>query len=198
MKSKYKIIFFLKTNFLIFITSLLYFCAPIEVSDKVVFDNNLLNKISINAAIRNINNVYEVNYLDPYVDTELSVTPLTRLNNWIKSNIIVFGSRNKLDINVIEASITKTERDIDNKKKFEEKKEFYYEINFIIEYIIYNNDNLILATSKVKTKRSKTSSIFTSLDEKEKIMETLILDALIDISKKSDEVLKIHMTDYII
>ena len=56
----------------------------------------------------------------------------------------------------------------------------------------------ILATTEIEAKRSTTSSKFISLYEKEMIIDTLILDALIDVSLKSEELLKKHMFEYML
>ena len=89
----YKIIF----PFFVFIA--LFSCQPIEILDDVVFDNNLLTKININAEQKYINNIYEINYVDPYIDHSIKYPPLLRINNWLEQNINVFGSQNKLTIN---------------------------------------------------------------------------------------------------
>ena len=56
----------------------------------------------------------------------------------------------------------------------------------------------MLATINAETERTTTSGKFISLNEKERILDTLILDALIDISLKSDELLKTHLSEYLI
>ena len=76
--------------------------------------------------------------------------------------------------------------------------ELYYEITYIIEFVIYNNNNVILATSEVEVKRSTTSDKFISLKEKENIAEKIILDALTDVSIKSEKLLKMYMFEYIL
>ena len=56
----------------------------------------------------------------------------------------------------------------------------------------------MFASINAETERSTTSSKFISLSEKERILDTLILEALIDISLKSDELLKTHMSEYLL
>ena len=56
----------------------------------------------------------------------------------------------------------------------------------------------MLATIKAETKRTTTSSTFISLNERERILDALILDALIDISSKSNVLLKTHMSEYLL
>ena len=198
MKKKISIKKILKIKTIFFIFFIIFSCQPVEILDDIVFDNNLLTKISINAKEKLINEVYEINYIDPYIDHSIKNPPLFRLNNWLDQNIKIFGSQNKLTIDIIKASLTKIERENKNIKKYQEKTEFFYEIHFIIDFKLYNDSNFILAITKAEAKRSTTSSKYISLNEKENIFDTLILDALIDISLKADELLKIHMHEYIL
>jgi len=121
-----------------------------------------------------------------------------RLKDWISQNISIFGSQNKLIINIVDASLKKTERENEDKKKYQEKTEFFYEIHFLIEFELFDDNNFMLATINAETERSTTSSKFVSLNEKERVLDTLILEALIDISLKSDELLKTHMSEYLL
>ena len=173
-------------------------CQPTDIIEDIVFDNNLLKKISLSAETKIINNYYDVKYSDPYIDHSLENPPFNRLNNWLSDNIIVFGSQNKLIINIVDASLTRIERENQNQKKYAEKKEFFYEINFVVEFNLYNDDEIILATTLVKTNRTTTSGKFISLNEKQRIIDSMTLDALIDISKKSNDLLKIHMFEHIL
>ena len=92
----------------------------------------------------------------------------------------------------------KTEITNDNFKKYEEKTIFLFEIHYLAEYILYDDANLILATTTVETNRTITSGKFISLIESERIVDNLILDALIDFSNKSQELIKQHMAGYIL
>ena len=116
----------------------------------------------------------------------------------MSQNIGIFGSQNKLVINIVDASLKKTERENKNQKKYQEKTEFFYEINFFIAFELYDDNDFMLSTINAETKRTTTSSKFLSLSEKERILDTLILDALIDVSVKSDELLKEHMSQYLL
>ena len=73
-----------------------------------------------------------------------------------------------------------------------------YEANFLVEFILYNDDNAILANTIVEAKRTTTSGKFISLDENEKIIDNLIYDCLIDFTKKSNELIKDHMKNFIL
>ena len=188
----------LKKYFIFFFLFFIFSCQPIEDFDEIIFDNNILTKITINANKKFINEIYQISYVDPYIDHSIKNPPVLRLKNWLDQNISIFGSQNTLVINIIDASLTRTERKNNDKKKYQEVNEFFYEINFIVEYELYDDSNYIIATSTTKAIRSTTSSKFISINEKERIIDTLILDALIDISLKSEELIKAHMKQFIL
>jgi hypothetical protein len=188
----------LKIKIIFFLLFFIFSCQPVEMLDEVIFEYNQLSKISINAKEKLINEVYEINYVDPYIDYSIKKPPVLRLKDWISQNISIFGSQNKLIINIVDASLKKTERENKNKKKYQEKTEFFYEIHFLIEFELYDDNNFTLATINAETERTTTSSKFISLSEQELILDTLILEALIDISIKSDELLKTHMSEYLL
>ena len=188
----------LKIKNIFLILFFVFSCQPIEVLDEVIFEYDQLPKISINAKKKLINEVYEINYVDSYIEHSINKPPISRLNDWISQNISIFGSQNKLVINIIDASLKKTEKESENKKKYQEKTEFYYEIHFLIKFELYDDNNFMLVAINAETKRTTTSSKFISISEKERILDTLILDALRDISIKSDELLKTHMSEYLL
>ena len=141
MKIKLNINKLLKIFFLLLIFPPLFSCQKVEILDEVIFDNNLLSKFNINAQQKFINNVYEIQYVDPYIDHSMKFPPLQRVSDWLDQNINIFGSYNKLIINIIDASITRVEKENKNNKKYEEKIIFYYEIHFdilfVFEFTIY-------------------------------------------------------------
>ena len=188
----------LKIKIIFFILFFIFSCQPVEVLDEVIFEYNQLPKISINAKEKLINEVYEINYVDPYIDHSIKHTPLSRIKNWLDQNINIFGTQNKLTINIIDASLTRIERKNDSKKKYEENTEFFYEMHYMLEFLLLDDNDLILATTVVEAKHSTTSGKFISLNEKENIVDTLILDTLIDVSLKSEELLKKHMFDFVL
>ena len=188
----------LKKYFIFLFLFSIFSCQPIEDFDEIIFDNNILTKITINANKKFINEIYQISYVDPYIDHSIKNPPVLRLKNWLNQNISIFGSQNTLVINIIDASLTRTERKNNDKKKYQEVNEFFYEINFIVEYELYDDSNYIIATSTAKAIRSTTSSKFISINEKERIIDTLILDALLDISLKSEELIKAHMKQFIL
>ena len=188
----------LKIKIVFFILLFVFSCQPLEEPDNIVFEYNQLTQIGINAKEKLINEVYEINYVDPYIDHSINNPPIARLNNWISQNISIFGSHNKLIIKIIDASLKRIERENKSKEKYQEKTEFFYEIHFLVEFELYDDNNFLLANIKAETERTTTSSKFISLNEKEIILDTLILDALIDISLKSDELFKAHMSEYLL
>jgi hypothetical protein len=124
--------------------------------------------------------------------------PKEHLKSWIESNFAIIGTENKLIINIIDSSLTKSEVANANAKKYEEKTIYLFEINYLAEYILYDDSNAILSSTTVETKRSITSGKFISLMESDRIIESLILDALTDFTKKTEELIKIHMSGYIL
>ena len=188
----------IKNKFILIICPLLFFCQPVEVINNVEFDNNTLTKINLNANEKIINLVYEIKYVDPYIDHSMKFPPLQRVSDWLDQNINIFGSYNKLIIDIIDASITRVKKENKNNKKYEEKIIFYYEIHFDILFVLYDDNDLILATTQVESLHSTTSSQFISLNEKENILDNLILIALVDLSNKAEELLKKHMFQYIL
>ena len=77
-----------------------------------------------------------------------------------------------------------------------EKKEYIYELNFKVIFHLYNDSDQVLAITEAEVYRSTTSSLFISLNERNRILDNLTLNALIDLSNKSVELLKMHMSEY--
>ena len=73
--------------------------------------------------------------------------------NWIESNIDSFGNENNFQIIIKDASLTKIERDNENKTQFTEKTEYFYELNFLIHYILYDDNDTLIAQVNVISKR---------------------------------------------
>lgn len=187
----------LKNNFLISIILIFIFsCQPIEIVDDVVFDYDQFNKININAKIKNINNLYEPKYDNYYIDHSLIKSPISYLVNWLDKNINLFGNENLLEINILDSSLKKTEIKNDETNKYKEKTIFLFEISYLIEFILYDNNNYILASTIVEAKRSTTSGKYISLKEKEKIIDYLIFKCLKDFSNKANELIKIHLKNF--
>ena len=183
---------------ILFICFTILSCQPIELIDDIVFDYNQFSKITISAEQKKIINLYDSKFSEPYIDHSLENTPIQFLNKWFDNNINIIGTENLLEMIVLDASIKKSEIPNNDSKKYQEKTIFIFEISYLVEFTLYDDHKLILANSIVESKRSTTSGKYISLMETERIIDTLILDCLIDISKKSEELIKIHMSNYIL
>ena len=103
-----------------------------------------------------------------------------------------------MNINILDASLKKISIENLESKKYEEKIIYKYEVSFLIEYLIYDEFNILLANSIVESKRTTTSGKYLSINEYENILDLLIIDCLIDFIDKSNELLKLHMKNYLI
>ena len=181
---------------------LLSSCQKTEFLDEVVFDNTLLNNISLNAEKKEINVSYETTFNESYIDHVLEISPTKRIISWLENNINNFGTLNKIVIDVQRASIIRKEIDSEIKVNIggitKKQKEYLYELKFEVLFLLYNDSDQILSTTIVEIFRSTTSSQFISLNERNNILDNLILDSLTDLSNKSVELLKIHMKEYIL
>ena len=194
---------FNKLNFLlsIFLCFFIFLsCQKNEFLEEIVFDNSLLNSISFTAEKKEIKVSYDTTFDESYIDHVMAISPAQRINSWLKNNINNFGTFNKIVIDINKASITRKE--IDSKIKVEvagiskEKKEYIYELNFKVLFLLYNDSDQVLALTEVEVYRSTTSSLFISLNERNRILDNLTLNALKDLSNKSVELLKMHMSEY--
>ena len=135
---------------------------------------------------------------ESFIGHTMLIPPLKRIESWFTDNVFIFGSSNKLVLNIEEASITQNE--IINKEKTKgliENKEYLYKINILINFVLYDDYGSILATTEVAVNRSTTSAKFISINERNQTLDSLTLEALKDVTKKSIELLKIHMFEYI-
>ena len=120
----------LKIKFIFFILFFIFSCQSIEVLDEVIFEYNQLPKVSINAKEKLINEVYEINYVNPYIDHSIKNPPISRLKDWISQNISVFGSQNKLVINIIDASLKKLKEKTKIRKNIKKRQNFFMKFIF--------------------------------------------------------------------
>ena len=173
-------------------------CQPIEIIEPVVFDNDHLSTISVNAKNIEIKQIYEAKFIDPYIGNSLDYPPVKRLKSWIQSNIKPFGKNNKLKINILDASIKKIEEQDLKAKKFQEREIYKYEVFYLIEFNLYDDSNYLIASTMVESFHSTTSGRFISILKAEKIIDDLILKSLRDITKESKRLLNLYMSDYVI
>ena len=162
-------------------------CLTWKFSDTKIFFKSLTEKIFLCSAVAIA--IESISQEDT-ASTKCSFLPIPPL--------AIIGTENKLIINIIDSSLTKSEVENANAKKYEEKTIYLFEINYLAEYILYDDSNAILSSTTVETKRSITSGKFISLMESDRIIESLILDALTDFAKKTEELIKIHMSGYIL
>ena len=184
--------------FIFIILVLISSCQKVEILDPIVFDYNQFTKISINAEKKNTIILYEPKFVEPFIDHSLENSPILYFNNWTKNNIQTFGTKNYFEINVIDASVKKTEIPNIDSKKYEEKTIFLYEVNYLVEFVIYDDSNFKLASAIVEANRTTTSGKYISLIEVERIIDDMIYKCLKDFSNKSKELIKDHMKQYIL
>tara|TARA_B100002003_G_scaffold102168_1_gene94943 strand:+ start:293 stop:850 length:558 start_codon:yes stop_codon:yes gene_type:complete len=173
-------------------------CQPIEIIEPVIFDNDQLSSISINAKNIEIKQTYEPKFIDPYIDHSLEQPPIERIKSWIQTNVNTFGKKNELKINILDASIKKIEEQNLKAKKFEETDIYKYELFYLIEFSLYDDTSYLIASTIVESFRSTTSGRFISILETEKIIDDLILESLRDITKESKRLIILYMSDYIL
>ena len=181
----------------IFLLLLIFSCQPIEIVEPVIFDNSQLERITIAAKKIEIKPLYETKFADPYIDHSLKNPPVSRLKSWIKENIITFGNENKLIINILDASLKRTEKNNNDAKKFDEKLIYKYDLFFLVEYNLYDDSDFLLANTAVEGFRSTTSGKYISLQETEQIIDDLILLSLFDFSKESKKLIEVYMKEYV-
>ena len=191
LKNRNKIFIFI---ILVFISS----CQKVEILDPIVFDYNQFTKVSINAEKKNTIILYEPKFVEPFIDHSLENSPILYFNNWSKNNIQTFGTRNHFEINVIDASVKKTEIPNIDSKKYEEKTIFLYEVNYLVEFVIYDDSNFKLANTIVEANRTTTSGKYISLIETETIIDDMIYKCLKDFSNKTKDLIEDHMNQYIL
>ena len=189
----------LKNKYLLFLVLfILCSCQQVETLDTKSFNYNQLSKITITAEKKIITSKYKSNINDPYIDYFMEFPPSYYLNKWIDDNISAFGSENKLEINIIDASLKKSEVPNVGLKKYEEKTVFLFDLSFTAEFILYDNYDLVLSRSIVETNRTTTSGKYISINQSEIIINELIFDTLSDFATQSKETVSLHMKNFIL
>ena len=183
--------------FLIIASILISSCQPIEIISPIEFDTSKLEKISINAKEKVIKNNYNPRFSKENIESQITNSPITILEDWLSSNIINFGNQNKLVINILDASILKKEIDNLNAKQFEEKIIFSYEVFLLVEYYLYDDSDYLLANTSVEITRSTTSQKYISLNEKELIINELLNKTMKDFVNESKSMFKSYMASYL-
>jgi hypothetical protein len=183
---------------LYFFTLGIFSCQPIEMLNKIAFDYKLLSTIEISAKQINITDLYESKYDESYIDYSLNNPPSEYLIKWFKNNIKNIGVQNKLVISILDASLKKTEILNEKAKKYEEQSIFLFELNFLVQYTLFDDSDFILAKTIVEANRTTTSGKFISIMESNLIIDNLILESLRDFSSKSDELIQVYMRNFVL
>ena len=97
----------------------------------------------------------------------------------------------------MDASISKKEVENVDAKKYEEKTVFQYDVFFLVEYQLYDDNEYLLASATVESSRSTTSQKYVSINETEIIINDLLNKAIEDFTKESDILLKKYMGEYL-
>ena len=88
-------------------------CESVEVVEDVVFDYTQFSKLTFLCNTLEIKDEYTPTYEDPFVDHLLTISPSTRVSDWVNANVKGFGVENKLVIIIKEASITSFESKVE-------------------------------------------------------------------------------------
>lgn len=188
---------YLKWLILLFTLSL-FSCQKIEISKDIFFDYKQFSKLTISADKKIINNFYESKVNGNYIDYYLNQSPKDYLNIWFQDNINIIGNENIFEINLLDASLKKSEVLNNEASKYGEKTIYLFELSFLVEYKLYNEEGLLLASVIAETKRTTSSGKFISINESNNIIDLLIFDSLNDFSKKTEELVSMHMNNYIL
>ena len=187
---------FLKNKFIL-IFFIILSCQPVEILEPIKIDISNFEEISINVKEVEINKKYNSIFSENNIEDQIPNSPIDKIIEWHNVNIKKFGNENKLVINILDSSITKTEIKNTDAKKYQEKTIFKYELFYLIEYEIYDSSGYLKANTIVETSRSTTSQKYISLNESEIIINNLIFFAIKDYIKETKKQLSIYMSDYI-
>jgi len=187
---------FSKNSFILILFMVLS-CQPLEILKPIEIDTSTFEKISINAEQVEINKKYNSVFSKSNIEDQIQKSPINLMFEWNNLNILKLGNENKLVINILDASINKTEIMNVGAKKYEERTIFNYEIIYLVEYELYDSSSFLIANTTVETSRSTTSKKFISLNETEIIINDLLVSAMRDYINEMKNQLSIYMGDYL-
>ncbi len=187
---------FLKNNFILIFFVILS-CQPVEILKPVEIDTSKFEKISINASQIDVNKKYNAVFSKSNIEDQIQKSPINLMAEWNSQNILKLGNENKLVINILDASIKKTEMMNIGAKKYEERTIFNYELFYLVEYELYDSSGFLIANTTVETSRSTTSQKYISLNETEIIINNLLILAMKDYINEAKNQLSIYMGDYL-
>ena len=185
------------------IITLLFFltlnaCQPIEKVNHIVFDNSQFAHFNILSTSIEIKEIFEKKISNPYIGHTLKINPSERIINWINDNFKPIGNENTFIVTILDASITQIQFENIEAKKFDEKKNYKYELFYLIEFSLFDDSGNLVASTLVETSRSTTSGIYISIQEKDNIIDDLIYNSLIDISNETKKLLATYMANYLL
>ena len=108
-------------NILILIFFIFISCQPVEILKPIEIDTSRFEKISINAIQIEVNRKYNSVFSESNIEDQLQKSPINLMLEWNSQNILNLGNENKLIINILDASIKKTEIMNLDAKKYEER-----------------------------------------------------------------------------
>ena len=187
---------YLKSS-LILILLIIISCQPIEILKPIEIDTSRFEKISINAEQIEVNKKYNSVFSKFNIEDQIKKSPINLMAEWNSQNILKLGSENKFVINILDASIKKTEIMNVEAKKYEERTIFNYELFYLVEYELYDSSGFLIANTTVETLRSTTSQKYISLNETEIIINDLLILAMRDYINETKKQLSIYMGDYL-
>ena len=184
-------------NSLILIIFVILSCQPVEILKPIEIDTSRFEKISINAAQIEVNNKYSSVFSKSNIEDQIQKSPINLMVEWNSQNILKLGNENKLIINILDASIKKTEIMNVGAKKYEERTIFNYELFFLVEYELYDSEGFLIANTTVETSRTTTSQKYISLNETELIINNLLILAIKDYINETKNQLSNYMGNYL-
>ena len=187
---------YLKNSFILILFMILS-CQPVEILNPIEIDISTFEKISINTEQVEVNKKYKSIFSKSNIEHQIQKSPINLMTEWNSQNILKLGDENKLVINILDASIKKTEIMNVGAKKYEEKTIFNYELFYLVEYELYDSSGFLIANTTVETSRSTTSQKYISLNETEIIINDLLILAMRDYIKETKNQLTIYMGDYL-
>ena len=187
---------YLKNSFILIFFVILS-CQPVEILNPIEIDTSRFEKISINAEQIEVNRKYNSVFSKSNIEDQIQKSPINLMVEWNSKNILKLGNENKLVINILDASIKKTEILNVGAKKYEEKTIFNYELFYLVEYELYDRSGFLIANTTVETSRSTTSQKYISLNETEIIINDLLILTMKDYINETKNQLSIYMGDYL-
>ena len=187
---------YLKNSFILIFLMVLS-CQPVEILKPIEIDTSNLDTISIYSKNIEINKKYNSVFSQNNIEEQIQKSPIDVIVEWHNKNILKIGNENKLVINILDASIKKTEIINVGAKKYEEKTIFKYEVFYLVEYELYDDSGFLIANTTVETSRSTTSQKYISLNETEIIINDLLFLGMRDYINETKNQLSIYMGDYL-